>query len=536
MLALLWIFPALAAAAAAALVARLDRAGRWVILGFAALFAASALLSPEAYVHDHLTHFRHARAVLDDPRLLLHTWDRPAFLLLYAAPARLGLRAARLFSLVPAAVAMAATMLAARRLGLARPWLAGVFLATQLDFFGQASSTMTELLFAAGFGVALLGLAEDAPALAAAGLGLVGISRPEGPLFVALGAALLVQRRRLAAAAGAFLPFAAYLAAGALAYGDLLWFVHLNAYQGGNVAPRLELRQLWRSYFYTAAAETQPAVLLALELVALAALARRDAARPRWLAWALAPLAVEWLLLTFLRIGPADWWRQSRYLVSFGPALALLACEGLARLERWLPAAAPRLAVALAGASAAATLLDRRRLPGVHGPALAGAVLLAVLALTAVLVLAHRRVPPLAALTGLLVLPLALAPPGAFARHRPIPGERLDLAAARWLVARRPPPPVVGFDSPALEPACAAELADPCPLPLGPVRLDDAPPGALFVKQFAEGAPAEPPPPGWREVWTGVDGRVRGPQLSPRWVETRATIWERVGPGTQAAR
>ncbi len=528
MAALLWLFPALAAAVAAVLVARLDRAGRLLVLGFSALFALSALLSPESYVHDHLTHLRHARGALADPMLLLHTWDRPAFMLLYAAPARLGLRAARLFSLVPAAVALAATMLAARRLGMARPWLAGLFLATQLDFFGQASSTMTELLFAAGFAVALLGLALDEAALAAAGLGLLGISRPEGPLFVALGAALLVHRRRFGAAAAAFLPFAAYLAVGAAAYRDLLWFVHVNAYQGGNVAPRLELRQLWRSYFYTAVAETQPAALLALELAALGAFLRRGAARPRWAAWVLAPLALEWLLLTFLRIGPVDWWRQSRYLVAFGPALSLLACEGLSRLEDWLPRAAPRLAIALAGASAAAILLDRRRLPGTEGPRLALVVVIVAVALTAALVALHRRVPPLASVTALLVLPLAVAPPGAFARHRPIPGERLDLATARWLMARRPPPARVGWDSPALEQACAAEIGDPCPLPLGPVRLDDATPGTLFVKQFPEGSPAGPPPAGWREVWSGRDGRVRGPLLRPRYVETRAAIWERV--------
>ena len=36
----------------------------------------------------------------------------------------------------------------------------------------------------------------------------------------------------------------------------------------------------------------------------------------------IAPVAVLWLLCTFLRIGPYDWWRQSRYLVSIAPVLA----------------------------------------------------------------------------------------------------------------------------------------------------------------------------------------------------------------------
>src|SRR5512133_3456220 len=172
---LLALGPLAALAIAVRLAGRLERGERVVLAAACAAFALSAAASPVSYVHDHYTHFRHAHGAWEDPYLLLDPWDRPAFMLLYAGAARLGLTAARLVSLLPAAIALAATMLAARAAGLRRAWLAGVFLLAQYDFFGQASSTMTELLLAAGFAVACWGFQEDRPGLAAAGLGFGAI-------------------------------------------------------------------------------------------------------------------------------------------------------------------------------------------------------------------------------------------------------------------------------------------------------------------------------------------------------------------------
>ncbi|HEY6098148.1 MAG TPA: hypothetical protein VIW03_01870, partial [Anaeromyxobacter sp.] len=153
-----------AVAALALRVARpLGRSERAVIAFAVIAFAASALLSPTAPIHDQWTHYLHLRAALDEPWRLLDPWDRPGFTLLYAAPAAFGLTAARLASALPAALALAATLRAARALGLARPWAAGLLLVAQYDFFGQASSTMTELPAAAALAIAIWGWAEDRP-------------------------------------------------------------------------------------------------------------------------------------------------------------------------------------------------------------------------------------------------------------------------------------------------------------------------------------------------------------------------------------
>ncbi len=526
----LWLCSGACVALAAALVSRLAPSERLAAAGLCALFAASALLSPNAYVHDHLRHFLNARAVPRDLMQLLSTWDRPAFMVLYAAPAQLGIPVARLMSLAPATVAVSATMLAARALGLARPWLVGVLVAAQLDFFGQASSTMTELLFAAGLAVAIWGYASEAPWVAAAGLGALSIARPEGPLFAVLGAAgLLARHRRIGPPALSLAPFAAFLFAGAAAYQDLLWYLHQNAYgrPSDGARLRLEWRQLWDSFFYTAMLDSQPFVLLGLEAAGALAAIRRSGRR---LLFLLAPLAVSWLLLTFLRIGVDDTWRQSRYLVAMAPALALLAAAGLGWALEAFPDAAPPAILLGAGASAAAAMLDRRRLPIAWGaPAILA--LFALLAAAGLLLWAvRRRVSLEASLAALLVLPLALSPPGSFARHRPIARERLDLAAVRWLQARTPSPVAVGWDTQALEQACLCELGDPCPLPLHGVSLSHAEAGTVFVKQ-GDGSGPQPAPPGWHQVWSAEDGDIRGPQLRPRWAPVREVIWERDGQG-----
>jgi hypothetical protein len=393
----------------------LGRPERWVVACAAAAFAACALFSPAAPMRDAWTHFEHLRLSLAEPRRLLDPWDRPGFMLLYAAPAALGLAGARLASLVPAALALAATMRAARALGLARPWAAGLLLVAQYDFFGQSSSTMTELPFAAALAIAAWGWAEERPWVVAAGAAWCAVTRPEGALFAALFAAgLAVRHRRLAPAAAAFVPLALWVLANALVWSDPLWWIHGNPY-GGMVAPRLELRQLADSYFYEALREGQAPVLLVLEAAgAVVALS----ARGRALRFLLAPVLASFLLLTFLRIGATDAWRESRYLVAVAPALALLATAGLEGALAASPAMAPPALLALAALGGAQALLWswRASLGGLAG---AETATHAALYAAAVLLWAfRRRLPTRAALGLLLAIPLAGSPPGAFSRHR----------------------------------------------------------------------------------------------------------------------
>lgn len=411
---LLALFPAAVAALSLRAARPLGRGERAVVALAALVFAASALLSPRVPIHDQWTHFEHLRAALREPARLLDPWDRPGFTLLYAAPAAFGLTAARLTSALVAALALAATMRAARALGLTRPWAAGLLLAAQYDFFGQASSTMTELPFAAALAVAAWGWAEGRPGLVALGAGWGAVTRPEGPLFAAVFAAALLARRRPGLAALIFLPLALWFATGALAFGDVRWWLDGNPY-GGLVAPRLELGQLARSFFFEALGEGQPPVLLLLEAAGALALAG-PARRLRFL---LLPLAASFLVLTFLRIGPSDAWRESRYLVAVAPALALVAAAGLDASLAAFPRAAPPTLLALAALGAARRMLWHWRdvLDGLVWAA--PAVHLLLLAVAALLWAARHRVAPRPALALMLAIPLACTPPGAFGRHRP---------------------------------------------------------------------------------------------------------------------
>jgi hypothetical protein len=399
-----------------------------------------------------------------------------------------------------------------------------VFLLAQYDFFGQASSTMTELLLAAGFAVACWGFLEDRPWLAVAGLGFGAITRPEAPLLVGLCALVVAVRwRRLGPAVVALAPFVAYVALGSALHHDLLWYVHGNPYRGA-VGLRLEAGQILHSFFYEALSEGQPLPLLLLELAGAALVLREDRGRAAFL---LAPIAALWVLLTFLKIGPHDWWRQTRYLVSVAPILALLAARAYAALEERLPRlAAP--ALLLAAAVSAATVVAKawrpQLLPGSRAIWLIFAEALAVAALTWA---ARGRIPGAVALAGMLALPLAASPPGVFAHHLPTPSERAAEDVVRSLAARAAP--MISCDHGSLEQACSALLGDPCPLPLRP-RSAPEPGDTLFVKQYDGTAPPPPPPEGWRQVWRAEGPRIEGPLLSPVTWTTTTMIWVRERP------
>lgn len=346
----------IAGAAIAALLARpLGPPERAVLAAGLALLGLQVMLVPQAPAHDAWTHYLHLRHALGAPIGLLDPWDRPGFTLLHAAPAALGNDAARLASLVPAAIALAATMRTARALGLGHPWLAGALLLGQHDVFVQGASTMTELPCAAALAVAALGWVERRPALCAAGLGWAAITRPEGSLYALLGAAGLLRRRAPGAAAAALAPFALYLAVGSLARGDLAWYGAGNPY-AGLVALDLSPGRVLASWFWIALFLGQPVVLLALEVAG--ALRAATGRAPR-LAFLLAPLAALWGLLSVLRIGLHDGWRESRYLVALAPALALLAAEALDALLRTL-----RRRAALAARTDAPSGLGRAPSPG----------------------------------------------------------------------------------------------------------------------------------------------------------------------------
>jgi hypothetical protein len=413
--AVLLLFPVGVVALVGTLARRSPPAERAVIALAVLLLAISAVISPVAPAHDPWTHYLHLRAAADDPRWLLDLWDRPGFTLLAAGPASLGIHAARIAAIGTALVAIVATMRAARALGVHRTWVAGAFLLAQYDFFGQGTSTMTELPFAAALAMAILGWAEGRPWLVAAGLGWLGITRPEGPAFVAVGALGLALRwRRPGPAIAAGVPLLLYAAAGAAAFANPSWILDANPYRS-LVAPRLELSALTRSWFFTALVLSQGPALALLEvagaLLALGGPARR-------LRFLLAPVGLSFLLLTFLRIGPTDAWRETRYLVAIAPALALLAAAALEAALARAPRASPPLLLGAAALGAAWMTCWHWGQIGAWGGGLLHALAAAGVAAAALLWLFRRSIPVPAALCALLLAPLLAVPPGVLSRHR----------------------------------------------------------------------------------------------------------------------
>jgi hypothetical protein len=415
MIGILLLFPLGAVALAAALARRCGTPERAVLALAALLLATSAALSPVAAAHDPWAHYEHLRLALEDPRRLLDLWDRPGFTLLAAGPAAFGVDAARYAAIATALVALAATMRAARALGLARPWVAGALLLAQYDFFGQGASTMTELPFAAALAVAIVGWAEDRPWLVAAGLGWAGITRPEGPAFVALGAvAMAVRWRRPGPPLAASLPFLAYVVAGSAAFANPRWLLDANPY-ASLVSVDLDPTRLARSWFFTALVRSQGPALAALELGGALVVLGGGARRLRFL---LAPVGASFLLLTLLRIGPTEAWLESRYLVAIAPPLALLAAAALDAAFAGAPRAAPPVLLAGAALGSAFMTCWHWGQIGAWGSGLLGAVAAAGLAAAGSLWLVRRTVSPVASLAALLLVPLLAVPPGVLARHR----------------------------------------------------------------------------------------------------------------------
>jgi hypothetical protein len=109
------------------------------------------------------------------------------------------------------------------------------------------------------------------------------------------------------------------------------------------VSLRLDLGEIRELLLLPALLQSQGPVLALLEAGGAALAALGPARRLRFL---LAPVALSFVVLTFLRLGESDAWRESRYLVSVAPALALLAAGALdlalARAPRAAPPPPPR--------------------------------------------------------------------------------------------------------------------------------------------------------------------------------------------------
>jgi hypothetical protein len=119
----------------------------WVVL-LVGLFISYTLRSTGTYQDDDIAHFLIARWSWHHPHLLLDTWGRPAFTILYAPVAPLGLFAVRIYSALLAGIVCGGAALLARLYGLRWYYLAVPLTGLQPEFVRQAFSSLTELTFA----------------------------------------------------------------------------------------------------------------------------------------------------------------------------------------------------------------------------------------------------------------------------------------------------------------------------------------------------------------------------------------------------
>lgn len=166
---------------------------------FAALSVAAAITSVGFLEADALTHYFSARFAFAEPTRFVSIWDRPLFILLYAAPAALGgVMGARLMSLSLVIVCCLLTLAIARRQHYRWPELALVCLLAQPLLFLHSFSEMTELPFAVIVAVAMLAYQRRWWGLMTLAVAFSPLSRPEGFGFLLMGIVALILHRRIA--------------------------------------------------------------------------------------------------------------------------------------------------------------------------------------------------------------------------------------------------------------------------------------------------------------------------------------------------
>lgn len=164
---------------------------------YAALSAWMATASPYFLEADGITHFLARRFAIDQPLHFVSVWSRPLCVALYCLPAKFGgLTAVRLMSLGLVLLTVPLAIASARRLGLRRPVLVGLFLLTQPLLFCHSFSELTEVPFALLMVAMFYVYQRRWFGLMAALVAVAPLGRPEGfGLLLVAFVALVLHRK-----------------------------------------------------------------------------------------------------------------------------------------------------------------------------------------------------------------------------------------------------------------------------------------------------------------------------------------------------
>jgi hypothetical protein len=116
---------------------------------------AMAFLFDDGCQQDAGLHFLFARRAWNHPELFVGVWSRPLFTFIYAFPALINYRAARLFTVLVCLLIAWQTWRLAEDLRSKRPAFAAILLWLQPSFFLFSAETMTEPIFALTYVTAL---------------------------------------------------------------------------------------------------------------------------------------------------------------------------------------------------------------------------------------------------------------------------------------------------------------------------------------------------------------------------------------------
>ncbi|MBL8002993.1 MAG: hypothetical protein JNL05_13650 [Flavobacteriales bacterium] len=279
---------------------------------------------------DSILHYLYARYAPAHPALYVDHWAKPLFVLLACPFAQAGLVGMKLFNVLCALGSTWGTMRVAERLGLGRPWQAGVALLAMPLNVALTFSGLTEPLFALvlvwSLERAVAGRAGTAALLA----GWLPFVRSEGLLFLGVFGLYLLAVRRWRALPVLAVGTVAYAIAGSFVTHDLLWvFTHIP-YTRGSYGSGPAFHFVEQLYY-----------VVGLPLYVLVWVGALDRG---WGLWRREVGAAEGLLvlggaLLYLAAHSVFWafglfhsMGLKRVLVAIAPLLALLAARGLERV------------------------------------------------------------------------------------------------------------------------------------------------------------------------------------------------------------
>jgi hypothetical protein len=134
---------------------KIEHAGFLCLISCAAAGLAMAFLFDDSCQLDGGVHFLFAKWAWKHPELFVGVWSRPLYTFIYAFPALLGYRAARIFTVFICLAIAWQTGRLAEDLKIARAPLAGALVWLQPSFFLFCADNMTEPIFALAFVIAL---------------------------------------------------------------------------------------------------------------------------------------------------------------------------------------------------------------------------------------------------------------------------------------------------------------------------------------------------------------------------------------------